>query len=154
MPIKSSAISVFFLLSLLPNKLVANPNKTETKLTFKVVNLEDSSGQVKCALFYNKKGFPDNQRKAAKIVDVKISKNGTATCSFVGVKSGYAAVSFLHDSNLNQKMDTNFFGIPSEGFAASSNAGSSLSPPSFKEAKFKIEKNKTMIQEISMNYVF
>jgi uncharacterized protein (DUF2141 family) len=45
----------------------------------------------------------------------------------------------MHDSNSNQKLDTNWIGIPKEGYGFSNNAKATLGPPSFDQVKFNLK---------------
>jgi uncharacterized protein (DUF2141 family) len=51
------------------------------------------------------------------------------------------------DSNKNEKLDTNFFGIPKEQFGFSNNAKGRFGPPSFESASFELD----ALKEISIN---
>ncbi len=53
---------------------------------------------------------------------------------------GVYAVSFYIDSNNNQKLDFNFFGIPTEQYGFSNNAMGFFGSPSFDQASFRIDK--------------
>jgi uncharacterized protein (DUF2141 family) len=57
----------------------------------------------------------------------------------------------LHDENRNNEMDTNFLGIPIEGFGASNDARGFLSPPKYDDAKFYLNSDSLHL-EINMNY--
>ena len=54
------------------------------------------------------------------------------------VPPGAYAVSTLHDENKNNKMDTNAFGFPKEGYGASNNVVTHLHAASFDQAKFQV----------------
>ena len=53
---------------------------------------------------------------------------------------GVYAVSFYIDSNNNQKLDFNFFGVPIEQYGFSNNAMGFFGSPSFDQASFRIDK--------------
>jgi len=74
---------------------------------------------------------------------VKASGNDV-TVVFENLKPGHYAVSTFHDENDNEKLDTNFFGIPKELYGFSNNAKGSLGPPSFDKARVKIEADKKL----------
>jgi len=50
------------------------------------------------------------------------------------VPSGTWAVLAYHDENGNKKLDTNFVGMPTEGYGFSNGAKARFGPPSFKDA--------------------
>jgi len=69
-----------------------------------------------------------------------------------GVRERRLAVSVMHDENDNGKMDSNFLGIPLEGYATSNNVPHSMSgPPRFKDAEFEIRETPAIVQ-IKMLY--
>lgn len=83
-------------------------------------------------------GFPNDTKKAVATANAK-PKDGKATCSFAGVAPGGYAVALFHDENDNAKMDTNFIGIPKEGYGFSNNARGRLSAPTFEQAAFSLK---------------
>ena len=60
---------------------------------------------------------------------------------------GIYAIGLYVDSNKNEKLDTNFFGIPKEQFGFSNNAKGRFGPPSFESASFELD----ALKEISIN---
>ena len=55
----------------------------------------------------------------------------------------------VHDENENNKLDTNFLGIPKESFGCSNNAKGFMGPPKWEDAKFEIS-NKDVVQNIEL----
>lgn len=49
---------------------------------------------------------------------------------------GEYAIRIFHDENENEKIDTNFLGIPTERYGYSNDASSWFGPPSWEKAKF------------------
>ena len=104
------------------------------ELTVTVTGLVAPYGSVGCSLFSAQTGFPmDNSR--AKTVWIPASGD-SVTCRFKDVAPGKFAVSVAHDVNKNRKIDTNFFGIPTEQWGVSNNVRPSLRAPRFDEAVF------------------
>ncbi len=54
------------------------------------------------------------------------------------VEPGTYALALLHDENGNGEMDSNFLGLPQEGYGFSNDAKVFLGPPSFEAASFKL----------------
>lgn len=105
-------------------------------LRVKVTGLRSSRGMVRCSVFANPDGFPGEAAKAHRQTSAPIA--GTESeCVFDNLPSGDYAVAFLHDENANGRMDTNFFGLPKEGYGASNDARGRFGPPSFKDARFR-----------------
>ncbi len=107
-------------------------------LTVTIKNLRSDGGTVRVTLFNSKDGYPSKVEKALTKVFLKIS-NKTATAQFKDLPFGTYAIGVFHDENGNGKVDTNFIGMPTEGFGASNDAKGSFGPPSFQDASFKME---------------
>ena len=105
-------------------------------LTVTVSGAHNDTGHIGCALFRSATGFPFSDGHAARLTEVAIV-HGRGTCVFSGLPTGSYAVAVMHDENGNTKLDTNFLGIPTEGFGFSNGAkGHTFSPASFDEARF------------------
>lgn len=110
----------------------------------------DSSkkGHLYLTLFNKENGYPENENalmsKYVKVV------GDIMTITFSDLQNGMYAINVLHDENSNRKIDTNFIGIPNEGYGFSNNPWL-LGPPSFDKTKFKFEKH-DMELTIQMKY--
>jgi uncharacterized protein (DUF2141 family) len=65
-------------------------------------------------------------------------KGGASEAVFENVPPGVYAIAVFHDANKNNKMDTNIFGIPKEGYGASGNKLPFASAPAFDDNKFTV----------------
>lgn len=72
-------------------------------------------------------------------------------CDFLDIEPGTYALAVIHDENMNGKMDTNWLGVPEEGYGFSSGATVSMSAPSFEEASFSYD-GEDLDLTISLNY--
>lgn len=63
----------------------------------------------------------------------------TATLVFKNVPPGKYAFNAYHDENDNKKMNRNWIGIPTEGYAFSRDAKGRRGPPAFEEAAFDVK---------------
>lgn len=68
---------------------------------------------------------------------------------FENIAPGIYALGVIHDKNSNNKMDTNFLGIPTERGGFSNNAPIVFGPAKFKAAAFTLE-NKAVTQTIAL----
>jgi uncharacterized protein (DUF2141 family) len=101
-----------------------------------ILDIRNNIGTVDCALFDTPKGFPaDVLRSAMRVVVMKIRKN-QARCDFEDVPRGTYALVVLHEENMNGKLDTNWLGIPKEGYGFSNRARAPFGAPSFSVASF------------------
>ncbi len=80
------------------------------------------------------------------ILDLKEKK-----CTFTvdNLPKGKYAIRYFHDENKNQDMDTNFMGIPTEGYGFSNNAKGFFGPPDFEKQLFSVEMDKKIALKIS-----
>ncbi len=131
---------IFVLCLLSQNSLGSENNKIDVK----IINTESNSGQLVVYLFDKSEYYPKAKEKAFKVLKTKI-KNNKAEVSFINVPSGVYAIAIHHDENGNDKVDTNFLGIPSEDFGASNDAKGFMGPPSFEDASFKVDSKSTTI---------
>ena len=82
----------------------------------KILNIRNSTGTIGCALFESPAGFPvDYLHYATNIIVMKI-RDTKATCDFIGIPRGKYALAVVHDENMDGKLDTNWLGIPTEGY--------------------------------------
>ncbi|WP_009633117.1 DUF2141 domain-containing protein [Synechocystis sp. PCC 7509] len=143
--------NVFFLAtlsSLIPFSAQAQPT---AKLTVVIDGLRHQTGQVCLRIYSNEQGFPGSAKGMVQSGCTKITGN-SATKDFYGLKPGNYAVSLYADKNSDSKLNTNFLGIPSEGFGISNNPKVKTRAPKFKEASFNLSQNKTIL--ITMQYLF
>lgn len=100
-----------------------------------VPNVRNSEGAVACALFAEPEGFPRKfLRFAHRIVMTKIEARA-ARCGFSDIQPGTYALAVIHDENLNGELDSNFFGVPTEGYGFSGAEEASPGAPSFSAAR-------------------
>jgi len=59
-----------------------------------------------------------------------------ARFDFQGIAPGTYALVVVHDENMNSKLDTNWLGVPKEGYGFSNEAKAFLGAPSFSAASF------------------
>jgi len=109
-------------------------------ITVHINNIGSNKGQIICNLHIEAKTFPKKHiaRETSKIVD------NSSMIVFRNIKKGEYAISVLHDENMNGKIDFNIFHIPSENTGASNNAKGFFGPPKYKDAKFNIDRDKTI----------
>ena len=114
----------------------APPPPPVQRVVLEIGGLRNAKGVVRCSLFASPDGFPTNPERALMRTIAPSIASGRAVCVFDDVKPGVYAASYLHDENNNGKMDTNFLGLPAEGYGASRDARGSMGPPKWDAAKF------------------
>lgn len=143
---------IFQLATLVASGLVAAPSgAADGTMTFTIHSIQPKGGQVGCALFKGKDGYPMEPDKALKRVYAKI-ENNQATCVFEGLSAGQYALSVMHDEDGDGELDKNFFGAPAEGWGTSNDAPPrTLGPPTWDKAKIEFD-GTTFEQRIRMRY--
>ncbi len=144
---KSSHFTAFVLLFVL--LLLSLILKAADGLVLTITGVSAEKGDVLIAVFATESGFPDNPKKAVRLAKGKPS-SGKAVIVLDDLPPGKYAVSVFHDTNNNEMFDTNFLGIPEEGYGVSNNALNTFSPPKFKEAVFTHQGNTRL--EIKLKY--
>jgi uncharacterized protein (DUF2141 family) len=117
----------------------------------KVLNIRNSTGTVDCALFDSPGGFPmEFLLSATNVMIIKV-RHTEARCDFEDIPPGTYALAVIHDENMNGKLDTNWLGIPKEGYGFSNAAKATLGAPSFSAASFRYD-GQDMELTISLHY--
>ena len=132
---------------LLPIVLDLGNIASENILTVKITNIKTSEGEIAVALYNAEKKFMKSSYKTKTGKAVA----GTVEIIFENIPQGQYALSVMHDENENEKLDTNLFGIPKEGFGFSNNAMGKFGPPSFEKAKIEITSSKEI--SIKLKYL-
>ena len=118
-------------------------------LNVEISGINDIKGLMSIGVYSDEKGFPDKGKEFIG-VDVEINSQ-IIIYTFKDIPFGTYAIAVFHDVNSNTKLDTNFLGIPREGYAFSNNLfGTFGSPPGFKDASFQVTGDKTI--KIKMEY--
>jgi uncharacterized protein (DUF2141 family) len=132
---------------------LASTNSFQVKkgLTITINNLHNDKGHVLVSVFNASAGFPDVPSKAVKTLQLEIVR-GIAVSWLPDLPAGEYAIAILHDENNDQKMNTNWFGIPKEGYGFSNNVMGMFGPPSFDRAKFTIHAEQDVKVQIRARY--
>jgi uncharacterized protein (DUF2141 family) len=133
---------------------VCQQNKAgaQSKIVVDVSNLRNTKGVCLIGLYDNAKSFSG---KGEPVRKVKVSiKEKTATAVLENVPAGTYAIAVVHDANDNNRFDTNFIGIPTEGYGASQNKLPFAAAPKFEENKFSTTPNVTTTINIRLRYLF
>lgn len=118
-------------------------------LIVEIQNRKSDQSEILCGIYISQEGFPTEPSK--RLLGTTGSKEGTKTiCRFKELSPKTYSVSVLEDLNGNKKMDSTFVGFPKEPWGVSQNAPMhTFGPPTFAEASFNLEKNKTI--QIKLN---
>lgn len=107
----------------------------QSKLEITVTNIDEAKGTIRVGLFKDDETF----LKDAAFGKVVKAAKGEVKVVFENLPAGKYAASVIHDSNENEKLDSNGIGIPKEGFGFSNNAMGMFGPPGFEKASFDLD---------------
>jgi uncharacterized protein (DUF2141 family) len=128
-----------------PERPVAKSN-----IAINVGTFRNTRGVLACRLYSSGSGFPMDPKGG---VERRVRVSGKVTrCTFSNVKPGTYAVAVVHDENANGKLDTNFFGAPTEGYGVSNNHTYAFGAPKWEESKFSVVRGKSVGLGIALRY--
>ena len=117
-------------------------------LTVQISEIQGNEGKISVGLYTNAENFPNAEKTyKGQMVEVTGEK---AVATFKDIPAGTYGVAVFHDANSNGELDTNFLGIPNEGYAFSNNVFGTFGPPDFEDVTFALDGDKTI--EIKMGY--
>src|ERR1700731_1988806 len=112
---------------------VAGP-ASAARIIVTIDGLKSAQGNVFVGLYASPAKFlQGNQSDAQKKVR---ASTGPITVAFDNLPPGTYAVGAFHDENGNDHLDTNFLGLPVEGYALSNGVRAVMSKPTFQQASF------------------
>ncbi len=121
-------LKVMFLVTFL---LVSCYAKSQFKLEIVITNVHSNSGKIVLELL-------DSYQKS--IVGKNcIIQNKMGSIIIENLKPSKYAVHYIHDENSNGKFDTNWVGIPIEGYGFSNNAFGNFGPQPFDKLLFDVK---------------
>jgi uncharacterized protein (DUF2141 family) len=116
-----------------------------------VPQVRNAQGGLGCQLFASAEGFPKKGERALQSLMAPIT-NGSARCRFQPVPAGSYAVAVVHDENGNQKLDSNFLGVPTEGYGVSNNKTYAMSEPRWDESRFDLAAGENRQLTVQLRY--
>ena len=105
-------------------------------ITIKVENLRNNSGKVLLELSNVKEEVINGYAGTI--------SNNKSTLVMNDLKPGKYAFKYFHDENNDNEINTNFMGIPKEGYGFSNNAKGTFGPPPFEKMVFELTKSDTI----------
>lgn len=123
-------------------------------LTVNVTTEGPQEGVIAILIFKDKKGFPDDNRKAFRKARFPVDKKGAVSCAVTNLPYGEYSLSILHDINDNYKADKMLgFGPPKEPIGFSNLDKKVRKQPKFEDTLFTFGSESTEI-EVPLFYVF
>lgn len=121
-----------------------NLNTQQSNISLTVTNGIPNKGSIWVALYQNEKGFPSNAKNSFKSVKGVVSEKGISNIILTEIPAGEYAISVFQDENNDGVLNTNFVGIPKEGYGFSNDAHKPFGPPDFNDCVF-VHKSETKI---------
>ena len=110
----------------------AMPFAQAGELTVTISDIRNAKGTIMVAVEKSDAGWNDQEKPVAA---QKIPASGKEVVLKFDLPAGEYAVQVMHDENDNGKLDTNFMGMPTEGYGFSNNP-QVMRKAHFDEAKF------------------
>lgn len=112
------------------------------QIEFHILGVDSAKGKLYVQLF---KGEDNYQKGNSAAITVVAAKSGSNTISFPNITPGEYALRFFQDENGNGKLETNFIGIPTEGYGFSNNVKPNYGPVSYQEIKFDVSAEQELL---------
>jgi uncharacterized protein (DUF2141 family) len=113
-------------------------------LTVEITGVRSTGGAVYVALFSKPDGFPDGDYSDR--YAIVPARTEPITVLFENLAPGRYAVGAYHDENGNHRLDTNWIGYPTEGYALSNGVRAVFSRPRFAAASFPVAEAGTRVR--------
>lgn len=110
--------------------LLIADRSSATFLDVSVSNIRNDNGHILVAVCPKAEFLSTH----CQFVGLAPAHQGTIYVLIKAIPPGIYAIQAYHDENDNEKIDRNFFGLPTEGIGFSNNAGFHFGPPSFQDA--------------------
>jgi uncharacterized protein (DUF2141 family) len=128
----------------------SDPSEGGQTITVRVSALRNTNGKLACRLYARSEGFPS---EATHLMEQKTPVEAKSqSCKFARLTPGTYAVAVMHDENDNGKLDTNFFGAPTEGYGTSNNKKHAFSAPTWDDARFALLAGKDATLDVQLYY--
>ena len=128
--------SAFACASIVAGSMFIAEPASAARIIVTVTGLKSAVGGVYVGLYATPSKFLNGTQVDA-MRKVKAS-TGPVTVVFDNLAPGTYAVGAYHDENNNDHLDTDFVGLPTEGYALSNGVRAALSKPTFQQAAFTI----------------
>ena len=106
-------------------------------LTLTFSGIKKPKGQLMVAL-------NDVEGKMIQGYQVPVTKTGDLVYTIKNIKPGKYTMAVFHDINMDEKLNTNMLGIPTEPYGFSNNARGTFGPPSLADQTFSVSSETKM----------
>lgn len=123
--------------------LSVNALATAGTLEIEITDIRSTEGQLMVAVHGSAEGWDGKAPPVA--AQLHAPTGDSAVLSFEGLAPGSYAVQVMHDQNGNGELDSNFMGMPIEGYGFSNNP-EVMRKATFEEARIELVEGGTRIQ--------
>ncbi len=139
-------LAIFYLHPLILPALYAQDSvKNSGTVILTVVGLDNDKGDVKVGLFNSAQSFSGKTKEKYGGSVIKIFGK-KARCVFSNIPYGEYAIKLFHDEDGDDRIDTNFLGMPTEEYGFSNNAKGLFGLPSYDKAKFVVSSDTVRVE--------
>ncbi|MCY1723310.1 DUF2141 domain-containing protein [Prolixibacteraceae bacterium Z1-6] len=124
---------LFLLLVLL---FIPTISSAQITLFIEIETIRNNNGQILLE-------FNSETEEVVKGISEKIAEN-KCIITVENLKPGNYAFKYFHDENMDEKINTNFMGLPREGYGFSNNAKGKFGPPTFDKMIFEVTHTDTI----------
>lgn len=118
------------------------------QVEFHIDNVKSEQGKIYLQLFNSEQGYQQDDAIQATVIK---AKQGTVKITLNDLAPGEYAIRYFHDENDNGKLETNLFGMPTEGYGYSNNAKANFGPATYQDMKFSLNSEQVK-NHSSVNY--
>ena len=113
-----------------------------THVDFQINGIKESEGKLYIQIFQGENNYAKGEALMATAV---APQSDSTVVRFSDLDPGEYALRFFHDENNNGELETNLFGIPTEGYGFSNNAKPNFGPVSYEEIKFAVSADESVV---------
>ncbi|MBN1143923.1 MAG: DUF2141 domain-containing protein [Bacteroidales bacterium] len=114
------------------------------EITVVISGLKSDKGTIKIGLFSSEASWNNQEKKYAGAS--LVIKNCKTMWVVKDVPYGQYAIKFFHDENNDDKLNTNFLGMPKETYGFYLQGQNRFVPPTFNDAKFNLQTAKLIVE--------
>jgi uncharacterized protein (DUF2141 family) len=108
------------------------PATTGAPISIEIVGVRSASGNIEIAFYNSAESFLEDGASVATATFT--ASDGVVHGEVGSLSAGRYAFAVFHDEYANNEFDTNFIGLPMEGYGFSNDAAVFLRPPEYEDA--------------------
>jgi len=117
--------------------IFSNYAASQYNLEIEIIEIRNDVGNIMLQFF--------DENEEVIIQEMSAITDNKCLLTIKNLEPGKYGIRYYHDENLNGEMETNFLGIPKEGFGFSNNVTGTFGPPPFKKWLFDIKEDKKIV---------